>query len=63
MKKIVSQAVTLAYYDFNKPFVIYTDASDYQLGSVITQEGKPLDFYSRNFNKAQMNYTVTKKNC
>ena len=28
MKKIVSRAVTLAYPDFNKPFVIYTDASD-----------------------------------
>ena len=61
MKKIVSRAVTLAYPDFNKPFVIYTDASDFQLGSVITQEGKPLAFYSRKLNKAQINYTVTEK--
>ena len=61
MKKIVSRAVTLAYPDFNKPFVIYTDASDFQLGSVITQEGKPLAFYSRKLNKAQKNYTVTEK--
>ena len=61
MKKIVSRAVTLAYPDFNKPFVIYTDASDFQLGSVITQEGRPLAFYSRKLNKAQKNYTVTEK--
>ena len=50
-----------AYPDFSKPFVIYTDASDYQLGSVITQEGRPLAFYSRKLNKAQVNYTVTEK--
>ena len=53
--------MTLAHPDFSKPFVIYTDASDYQLGSVITQEGKPLAFYNRKLNKAQKNYTVTEK--
>ena len=61
MKKIVSQEVTLAYPDFSQPFVIYTDASDHQLGSVITQKGKPLAFYCRKLNKAQQNYTVTEK--
>ena len=61
MKRIVSRAVTLAYPDFNKPFVINTDASDYQLGAVITQDGKPLAFYSRKLNSAQRNYTVTEK--
>ena len=61
MKKIVSREVTLAYPNFSQPFVIYTDASDYQLGSVITQKGKPLAFYSRKLNKAQQNYTVTEK--
>ena len=52
---------TLAYPDFSKPFVLYTDASDYQLGAVITQDGKPLAFYSRKLNAAQKYYTTQEK--
>jgi RNase H-like domain found in reverse transcriptase/Reverse transcriptase (RNA-dependent DNA polymerase) len=50
-KKIIAREVMLAYLDFNKPFEIHTDASHYQLGAVISQEGKPIAFYSRKLNK------------
>ena len=53
MKQIIAQETILALPDYSKPFQIYTDASDYQLGGVIQQEGKPLAFYSRKLNKAQ----------
>ena len=41
--------------------MIHTDASKYQIGAVISQDGKPIAFYSRKLNKAQKNYTVTEK--
>jgi len=58
VKEVISREALLAFPQFDKPFHIYTDASDYQLGAVITQEGKPLAFYSRKMNKAQQRYTT-----
>jgi transposase InsO family protein len=61
VKQILSKEAILAFPDFSKEFVIYTDASKYQLGGVITQEGKPLAFYSRKLNDAQTRYTTTER--
>jgi len=61
MKKILARDVLLAYPDFSKKFEIFTDASDRQLGAVITQEGRPIAYYSRKLNSSQLNYTTTEK--
>ena len=61
MKKILSREVLLAYPDFDKEFVIHTDASHTQLGAVISQDGKPIAFYSRKLNDAQTRYTTTER--
>ena len=61
IKKIVSRETLLSYPNFNKPFEIHTDASKLQLGAVISQEGKPIAFYSRKLNPAQVNYTTTER--
>jgi RNase H-like domain found in reverse transcriptase len=53
--------VLLAYPDFNKPFHIYTDVSDHQLGAAILQDKKPIAFYSRKLNAAQERYTTTER--
>ena len=58
IKRVMSKETILAYPNFEKPFHIYTDASDYQLGAVIMQDDKPLAFYSRKLNAAQKNYTT-----
>ncbi len=58
IKKIMGRETLLSFPDFSKPFHIYADASDYQLGSVIMQDEKPLAFYSRKLNSAQRNYTT-----
>jgi hypothetical protein len=39
--------------------VIYTDASTRQLGGVITQDIRPIAFFSRKLTKAQQRYSVT----
>ena len=61
LKRVVSREVLLAHPDFTKPFEIHTDASKYQLGAVISQDAKPLAFYSRKLNDAQLNYTTTER--
>ena len=61
MKRLIAKETLLSYPNFNKKFTIHTDASDFQLGAVITQEGKPLAFFSRKLTSAQRNYTTTEK--
>ncbi len=49
----------MAYPDFSKPFEIYTDASSTQLGAVITQDNRPIAFFSWKISKTQQKYSVT----
>ncbi len=58
MKRVISHETMPTFPDFNKPFHIFTDASNYQLGAVIMQEGAPIAFYSRKMDKAQQRYTT-----
>ena len=57
-KKMIKLETELAFPNWSKPFHIYSDASNVQLGATLVQEGKPLDFYKRKLNAAQTNYTV-----
>ena len=60
-KQVIARHTMLAYPNFSKPFQIHTDASHHQLGAVISQEGKPIAFYSRKLNPAQTRYTTTER--
>jgi hypothetical protein len=59
IKMLLSRDVLLSYPNFNKPFAIHTDASKIQLGAVISQDQKPIAFYSHKLNPAQTCYTTT----
>jgi hypothetical protein len=61
MKVIIAKKTLLTYPDFNKLFEIHTDASKLQLGACISQEGKPIAFYSRKLNSAQTRYTTAER--
>ena len=45
--------------DLNKSFTIICNASDYQLGSCILQEGRTVAYWSKSLSPTQNNYTTT----
>ena len=59
MKHIISRETLLAYPNSNKHFIIRTDSIHNQFGADISQDNKPITFYSRKLNPTQTQDTVT----
>jgi len=66
-KEILTSSTILQYPDFNKPFSLFTDASDFAIGACLTQGPsggcKPIAFASRTLNTAEQKYSVIEKEC
>jgi hypothetical protein len=60
VKATITREVVLAYPDYSKVFKIYTNTLSKQLGAVITQENRPIAFFSRKLSTMQCKYSVTK---
>ena len=63
MKALIATDTLLAYPHHNKPLEIEMDSSNYQLGGVIKQNGRPVAYYSRKLIAAEKNYTTIEKEC
>ena len=61
MKVIIAIECINTYPDYGCPFHIYTNASEYQMGAAIIQEGKPVAYFNKKRSPAQMNYLTTEK--
>jgi hypothetical protein len=61
MSFLMAANALAAYPDHNKRFDVYTDASDFQLGACIIQEGRPVAYFLQKLTKYQQNYTTMEK--
>ena len=62
VKQMILEEIFLNYPDWSKSFDVHTNASDKQLGAVISQYGKPIAFFSQRLSKVQQNFTTIDKN-
>ena len=53
IKTIVAEDTMIILPNLFKPCVVHTDASNYQIGGVMSQVGKPIAYFSRKFNSSQ----------
>ena len=61
MKVIIAAEAINVYADPKLPFEIYTNASDYQMGAAIMQNGKYVAYWSRSLSPAQKNHNNRKR--
>lgn len=61
LKQAISSPPVLAFPDFNETFIVHTDASNFAVGTVLSQLEKPIQFASKTLNAAQRNYSTIEK--
>lgn len=61
LKNLITSHPILKYPNFEKSFVLTTDASNYAIGAFLSQEGHPVSFASRTLNQHEQNYSATDK--
>jgi hypothetical protein len=68
LKDCLTSPPILAYPDLDKPYILYTDASTYALGAILSQKGddkkeRVIAYASRTLNKHEQNYSITELEC
>jgi hypothetical protein len=68
LKNCLTTQPIVIYPDFDKPFLLHTDASNYAIGAVLAQKDdngheRVIAYASRVLTPAETHYTVTEKEC
>ncbi len=68
IKAKLATALIVAHPDFNKPFILYTDASGGGVGAVLHQKDddgreRIIACVSRTYNKHEKKYSITEQEC
>jgi hypothetical protein len=68
LRNSLMSSEVLVHPNFDKPFVLYTDASDIAVGAILAQINSkgvdlPVAYYSKTLLKAERNYSVTEREC
>jgi hypothetical protein len=61
MKTAMASEPVLKLPEFEKPFEVYTDASERAIGGVLMQCGHPVAYESRKLNETEQRYSVYEK--
>ncbi|PIK35492.1 hypothetical protein BSL78_27683 [Apostichopus japonicus] len=61
LKRLVTEAPVLHYYDVNKPVIISVDNSSRGVGAVVLQDNHPIAFASKAFTESQQRYAQIEK--
>jgi predicted aspartyl protease len=63
LKAALVSPPVLAIPSFDKPFEVYTDASEYACGAVLVQDRRPVAYMSHLFDSAEQNYPTHDREC
>lgn len=61
IKILLQEKIELFQPDFKKPFELTTDASNFALGAVLSQEKHPITFISRSLSTTEQSYAANEK--
>ena len=61
MKKLLSEAPVLAFFDVKKPVTVSCDASQHGLGAVLLQDCQPVAYASRALTDTERRYAQIEK--
>ncbi len=61
LKGILVKALVLKLPDFDKDFEIHSDASDFSIGGVLVQDGRPVAFESKKLNETERRWPTHEK--